>query len=88
MPEKTIKAIINEFKNNKKNDELPEFIFKFLYKLENKIDDCRDKKEKLKIINSFDDKDYFLDKLNDKIIECIEDFLGIDYDTEQDKTIE
>jgi hypothetical protein len=88
MPEKTIKAIINEFKNDKKNDELPEFIFKFLYKLENKIDDCRDKKEKQKIINSFDDKDYFLDMLNDKIIECIEDFLGIDYHDEQDETIE
>jgi hypothetical protein len=77
-PEKIIKNIINEFKNDKYYDRIPDFISRFLYKIENKLEDCKDKIEKQNIIKSFDDKNYFLEKLNDKMIESIEDFLGIE----------
>lgn len=77
-PDKTIKNIINEFKNDKNKDKVPDFIFRFLYKIENKIEDVRNKKEKEDIINSYDDKDYFLEKINEKIVESIEDFLEIE----------
>ena len=74
-PEKIIKNIINELKNDKYYDKIPDFISRFLYKIENKLEDCKDKIEKQNIIKSFDDKNYFLEKLNDKMIESIEDFL-------------
>ena len=77
-PDKIIKNIINEFKNNKNYDKIPDFISRFLYKIENKLDDCKNKIEKQSIIESYDDKNYFLEKLNDKMIESIEDFLGIE----------
>jgi hypothetical protein len=81
-PDKIIKNIINEFKKNIDSNKIPDFVFRFLYKIENKLDDCRDKKEKQKIIDNFDDKDYFIEKLNEKMVESIEYFLGIE-DNEQ-----
>ena len=79
-PDKIIKNIINEFKNDKNFENIPEFIIKFLYKIENKLDDCRDKKEKKDLLNNFDNKEYFVEKLNDKMIESIKYFLGIEDD--------
>ena len=80
-PEKTIKNIISKFKEDKNYDKIPEFIIRFLYKIQHKLDDCRDKKEKQKIIDELDDKNIFLEKINDRIKESIEDFLGIEEDT-------
>ena len=79
-PDKIIKNIINEFKNDKYFENIPEFIIKFLYKIENKLDDYRDKKEKWELLNTFDNKEYFIEKLNDKMIESIKYFLGIEDD--------
>jgi len=79
-PEKLMKNIINEFKNDKNYDKIPDFITRFLYKIENKLDDCRDKKEKWELLNTFDNKEYFIEKLNDKMIESIKYFLGIEDD--------
>jgi hypothetical protein len=77
-PDKIIKNIINEFKNNKNYDKIPDFITRFLYKIENKLDDCKNKIEKQNIINNFDNKNYFIEKLNNIMIESIKDFLGIE----------
>ncbi len=88
-PDKIIKRIIQEFKSlDSTLRKTPEFVYRFLYKIQNKIDDTRNKKEKQAILNSYDDQDLFLSSLNDKIIDSIDDFFDdhCDPENESDKS--
>ena len=63
---------------------MPEFAQDIFKKIKNKIDDTRDKKEKNNIINDYDNKEMFINKLNDTIEQSIINYLGLD----DDKSIE
>ena len=82
-PEKIIKHIINDFKYNDYKDiyddgKIPDFIFRFLYKIENRIEDCIKGKEKQIMLDKYDDEKHFLEQLNNRMIQSIEDFLCMD----------
>lgn len=59
---------------------MPEFAQDIFKKIKNKIDDTRDKKEKINIINDYDNKEIFINKLNDTIEQSIINYLGLDDD--------
>jgi hypothetical protein len=69
-PDKIIKNIINEYKKNKYKDKHPHFILKFFEKIQSELSFD-------KLIN-YDNADFFNNKLEEIIIESIEDFLGIE----------
>lgn len=80
LPEKIINNIINELKKDPYYIKIPDFILKFFHTIENKIEDCNNKNEKLDIFNNYDNNKYFINKLNDTINKSIENFLGIEKD--------
>ena len=79
-PEKVINGIIAELKKDLFYDEMPEFAQDIFKKIKNKIDDTRDKKEKINIINDYDNKEIFINKLNETIEQSIINYLGLDDD--------
>jgi hypothetical protein len=79
-PEKVINGIIAELKKDLFYDKMPEFAQDIFKKIKNKIDDTRDKKEKINIINEYDNKEIFINKLNDTIEQSIINYLGLDDD--------
>jgi len=83
-PEKIINGIIAELKKDPNYDKMPEFAQDIYKKIKNKIDDTRDKKEKNNIINDYDNKEIFINKLNDTIEQSIINYLGL----EDDETLE
>jgi len=79
-PEKVINGIIAELKKDLFYDKMPEFAQDIFKKIKNKIDDTRDKKEKINIINEYDNKEIFINKLNDTIKQSIINYLRLDND--------
>jgi len=81
-PDKIIKNLIAEYKKDKNIDKRPHFIIKFFERIEYKISDTRNKNEKISILNSYNDKNYFMDKLKNIILDSINDYLGIENNEE------
>ncbi len=79
-PEKVINGIIAEFKKDAFYDKMPEFAQDIFKKIKNKIDDIHDKTEKNYILNNYDNKEIFINKLNDTIKQSIINYLGLDND--------
>ena len=88
--EKIIKNIIQHIKKinesyESKKDKLPDFIIKYFEKI-NIILSITNKAKRESILNSYDNEEYFMEELNNIIIESINTFLGIEteIDTETD----
>jgi len=81
-PDKIIKNIIVEYKKISNIDDMPHFIIKFFERIEYKISDTRNKNEKISILNSYNDKNYFMDNLKNIILDSINDYLGIENNEE------
>lgn len=81
-PDKMIKNIINDYKNEKKYDKMPPFILKFFQKIQ--YDLSYNKNKKIEILSNYDNNEFFMSKLEEVIIESIEEYLGIDNDIDND----
>ena len=77
-PDKMIKNIINDYKNEKKYDKMPSFILKFFQNIQ--YDLSYNKNKKIEILSNYDNNEFFMSKLEEVIIESIEEYLGIDND--------
>jgi hypothetical protein len=77
-PDKIIKNIINDYKNEEKFDAMPLFILKFFQNIQ--YDLSYNKNKKIEILSNYDNYDFFMSKLKEVIIESIEEYLGIDND--------
>jgi hypothetical protein len=75
-PDKIIKNIIIEYKKNNNYDKMPPFILKFFEKIQYEL--LYNKHKKLEILIDYDNNEFFISKLEEVIIESIEDFLGIE----------
>ena len=74
-PKKIIKKIISEYNKLIDVDKMPHFIIKFLENIERDI-----KENKKNIILKYDNKEYFINILEDLINESINEYLNIDDD--------
>jgi hypothetical protein len=77
-PDKMIKSIINDYKNEKNYDKMPPFILKFFQNIQ--YDLSYNKNKKIEILSNYDNNEFFMSKLEEVIIESIEEYLGIDND--------
>lgn len=78
QPKKFIKGFLIDYKKVlKKNDKLPPFLLRFFQKIEDDISSSKNKKEVLEL---YDDKDIFLTKLHEIIINSIDEYLDLDFD--------
>lgn len=77
-PDKMIKNIINDYKNEKNYDKIPPFILKFFQNIQ--YDLSYNKNKKIEILSNYDNNEFFMSKLEEVIIESIEEYLGIDND--------
>jgi len=77
-PDKMIKNIINDYKNENNYDKMPPFILKFFQNIQ--YDLSYNKNKKLEILYNYDNNEFFMSKLEEVIIESIEEYLGIEND--------
>ena len=77
-PDKMIKYIINDYKNENNYDKMPSFILKFFQNIQ--YDLSYNKNKKLEILSNYDNNEFFMSKLEEVIIESIEEYLGIEND--------
>jgi len=75
-PEKIIEKIINDYKKNKYIDKMPPFILTFFQNIDKDIETACDRKSN--ILKNYNNKDYFIDKLNKIINKTINNYLDID----------
>ena len=88
-PLKLIKYINTKYIDEKDKYEIctkkiPIYIDKLLNHIEYSIENCTDKKNKLKILENYDNKEYFLSVINEKLKDSINAFLGLDEDSDSD----
>lgn len=67
-----MKEIIKEIKESEYYHIMPHFIIKMFETIETLIS------YRINKLNDFDDKDFFMEKLNKIIIESVQEFLGIE----------
>ena len=67
-----MKEIIKKIKDSEYYDKMPHFIIKMFETIETLIS------YRINKLNDFDDKDFFMEKLNKIIIELVQEFLGIE----------
>uniref|UniRef100_A0A6C0LPI8 Competence protein CoiA nuclease-like domain-containing protein n=1 Tax=viral metagenome TaxID=1070528 RepID=A0A6C0LPI8_9ZZZZ len=78
QPKKFIRDFLIDYKKYKKKyDYLPPFMLRFFQKIEDDISSSKNKKE---ILELYDDKDFFLTKLHEIIINSIDEYLDFDED--------
>jgi hypothetical protein len=70
--DKIMKEIIKKIKDSEYYDKMPHFIIKMFETIETLIS------YRINKLNDFDDKDFFMEKLNKIIIESVQEFLGIE----------
>jgi hypothetical protein len=70
-----IKDFIIYYKNDKNYNKMPQFLLRFFQKIE---DDISSSKNKNEILQMYDDKDFFLNKLRSIIINSIDEYLDFE----------
>jgi hypothetical protein len=65
------------YKNNKNYNKMPLFLLRFFQKIEDEILSSVNKKE---ILEMYDDKEFFLNKLNGIIVKSLDEYLDFDED--------
>lgn len=71
--------LIEEFDKCFKVFEPPSFLYRFFIEILSIYNDERtkSKEDKIQIINKYNDKDYFINRLKDKLETCIDNYLGL-----------
>ena len=72
-----IKEFIIYYKNNKNYDKMPQFLLRFFQKIE---DDISASKNKNDILQLYDDKEFFLNKLHGIIVNSLDEYLDFEED--------
>jgi hypothetical protein len=81
-PTKIIKKIINIYNENIYIDKMPHFILKFFERIEFEIDTSNNVEKKNILEKYYNDKEYFLDKINKLIENSLNEYLGIEEENE------
>ena len=72
LPDKIIKEIIKQLKINEYYDKMPHFIIKMFERIETLIS------VRINKLSDFENKEKFMETLNEIIIESVHEFLGIE----------
>lgn len=79
QPKRFMKDFIIYYKNDKDYDKMPQFLLRFFQKIEDDVSSCKNKKE---ILEMYDDKCFFLNKLHGIIVNSLDEYLDFDEEDE------